>query len=323
MGKSRRKIPENKEIEVLFLQNHTCCICRNRGNDVQIHHIDGDHSNNDVSNLTLVCLNCHSLVTGKRGLGQSYKPGEVYRYKINWERKVRDLRTFSSSRHVLNYQKEIISQIDLIICKILVSNNIEEAKRNCDLLYGLHAYRGNNKTDKKIIEGLEYLVPLISSELMERVARLLWQMCFQFEWPVVSRMDVQSLKIVIRCIKALGSLLYFNCSGYRNTKNTDVIIEKMEKFLLVGIGYSKSKIIDTILKQYPEALEGCFLVSPPPFNYNLQKLEFRYGFERISKSLSWIKEKLSESPNKWNKQKQKINVINTIFPKEILNRHEK
>jgi len=40
--------------------------------DVQIHHIDGTPGNSHLANLAVVCLDCHSLVSGTRGLGRQY-----------------------------------------------------------------------------------------------------------------------------------------------------------------------------------------------------------------------------------------------------------
>jgi len=34
---------------------------------LELHHIDGDHSNNELSNLTLLCPNCHALTDNYRG----------------------------------------------------------------------------------------------------------------------------------------------------------------------------------------------------------------------------------------------------------------
>lgn len=62
--------------EILFLADHTCCICRTKDKDVQMHHIDGDNSNNTAFNLAVVCLDCHSKVTGDRRLGRSCSRGE-------------------------------------------------------------------------------------------------------------------------------------------------------------------------------------------------------------------------------------------------------
>jgi 5-methylcytosine-specific restriction endonuclease McrA len=34
---------------------------------LELHHIDGDHSNNELSNLTLLCPNCDALTDNYRG----------------------------------------------------------------------------------------------------------------------------------------------------------------------------------------------------------------------------------------------------------------
>jgi len=93
MDRKGRK-PISKEIEevILYRSDHTCCICRDKANDVHIHHIDGDPRNNTFDNLAVVCLNCHSKITGKRGLGRAYKPGEIKKYKQAWEDHVQKIR---------------------------------------------------------------------------------------------------------------------------------------------------------------------------------------------------------------------------------------
>ena len=51
MRTRRRRIPSPVEDDVLFLSDHTCCICRTKGKDVQIHHIDGNPANDGLGNL--------------------------------------------------------------------------------------------------------------------------------------------------------------------------------------------------------------------------------------------------------------------------------
>ena len=82
---SRRRIPPKTKTAVLVANGHTCCICRHPGSHVKIHHIDGNPRNNDPANLAVVCLNCHSRVTGDEGLGQCYSQAEVLEYKRRWE----------------------------------------------------------------------------------------------------------------------------------------------------------------------------------------------------------------------------------------------
>lgn len=51
---------------------HQCCECHqtkwmNHPIPLELHHIDGDHYNNELSNLTLLCPNCHALTDNYRG----------------------------------------------------------------------------------------------------------------------------------------------------------------------------------------------------------------------------------------------------------------
>ncbi len=82
---SRQNVPEKIANLILVANHHTCCICRERRKHVQLHHVDGNHSNNDPDNLAVVCLDDHSRVTGNEGLGRRFTPGEVEEYKRQWE----------------------------------------------------------------------------------------------------------------------------------------------------------------------------------------------------------------------------------------------
>ena len=59
MAKDRVPIPPEIAAELLFASDHTCCVCRDRGRAVQIHHIDEDPANNTEENLSVLCLLCH------------------------------------------------------------------------------------------------------------------------------------------------------------------------------------------------------------------------------------------------------------------------
>ena len=81
----RAAIPSRGKTAVLVANGHTCCICRNPGFHVQIHHVDGNRRNNAHGNLAVVCLNHHSRLTGDEGLGQRFSQAEVLEYKRQWE----------------------------------------------------------------------------------------------------------------------------------------------------------------------------------------------------------------------------------------------
>jgi hypothetical protein len=88
----RSDIPRQLAAALLAANKHTCCICNEPRRHVQIHHIDGDPTkSHDPANLTVLCLDCHSQVTGDQGLGRSYSPEEVSRYKQRWEKRCADV----------------------------------------------------------------------------------------------------------------------------------------------------------------------------------------------------------------------------------------
>ena len=59
MAKSRTSMPKKLEAEVRWLSDDTCCICRERGKGIQIHHINEDPSDHSIENLAVICPDCH------------------------------------------------------------------------------------------------------------------------------------------------------------------------------------------------------------------------------------------------------------------------
>lgn len=134
----RSKLPKTIEAEILFLNRHTCCICREKNKDVQIHHIDGRNGNNTLSNLAILCLDCHSKVTGKRGLGKSFSKSELRRYKKNWENSVK--KEFGLSE---KQQSEAMAKtLRIILSKVVTTENIlKHKRRNGKLAHGDKLWR--------------------------------------------------------------------------------------------------------------------------------------------------------------------------------------
>lgn len=90
--KKRVAIPHKIVVEVLVANGHTCCICKEPGGSVQIHHIDGNPRNNKPENLAVLCLLHHSRVTGDEGLGRRFSKDEVRKYKVLWEDQISESR---------------------------------------------------------------------------------------------------------------------------------------------------------------------------------------------------------------------------------------
>lgn len=75
-----------------------CCVCRHRRARPQLHHINGDSSDNREENLAPVCGICHDEAHAKRALSQNLTPDRVRDFKQHWENDVaeKDKRAMSA-----------------------------------------------------------------------------------------------------------------------------------------------------------------------------------------------------------------------------------
>lgn len=89
MKKKRIPIPDDISAGVLFASDRTCCVCRERGKAVQIHHIDDDPSNNDFGNLSVLCLECHNDTQIQGGFGRKLNSDLVTKYRDEWLERVK------------------------------------------------------------------------------------------------------------------------------------------------------------------------------------------------------------------------------------------
>jgi hypothetical protein len=81
---ARSPIPPHVEAELAYLSDRTCCVCRTPYLQLQIHHLDGDPSNNDSANLALLCLQHHGEAEIKGGLGRKLSPAAIRKFRTEW-----------------------------------------------------------------------------------------------------------------------------------------------------------------------------------------------------------------------------------------------
>jgi hypothetical protein len=86
--KVRVHLTDQQRSELLIANQHACCICGDAG--VQIHHINGDPSDNRPANLAVLCLHHHDEATSVAGLSAKLTAPQVRAYKGNWERSCLD-----------------------------------------------------------------------------------------------------------------------------------------------------------------------------------------------------------------------------------------
>jgi hypothetical protein len=86
----RPRIPTPLATRILYDCARTCCVCRTPRRPVQIHHLDGDSTNNHDSNLAAICSVCHGEAHTVRSLSQNLTPEKIRESRRLWEAEVRE-----------------------------------------------------------------------------------------------------------------------------------------------------------------------------------------------------------------------------------------
>lgn len=292
MSKVRVPVPASVADEVLYRNDHTCCICNVPRKHVQIHHIDGDPSNWAMTNLAIVCLDCHSLVTGTQGLGRHYGAGEVQRYKRAWEQVVLYRRSKYKPPSRAG-QRELIGQIDMIVCQILAAPDDKRRKELLEVIYNLHLWRGTPQIDRQIIEGFGHLAVMSGLSmpgLAKELAGKVWELCWHFVGPHQTRMDRSGSNLVVRCADVVESLASYNCLMQQDLGVLKTTLETAENLFDIGLWYKDRRIATAVMKVYHEALRACRSGEPK---------EFPEGLNLLEKSAGALTRKLKDSGLAW------------------------
>jgi hypothetical protein len=86
--KRKTSIPPEKSAKVLFYSDRTCCVCREHGKPVQIHHIDENPNNHEFENLAALCFDCHDETQIRGGFSRKLDADQISLYRDDWYRLV-------------------------------------------------------------------------------------------------------------------------------------------------------------------------------------------------------------------------------------------
>ncbi len=92
---ARKKLPAALKNHIMYESGFVCAICQEPG--CQIHHIDGDHSNDVEENLICICNKHHGEAHTKRELSQNLDPKSLRHAKKMWNEAMRSKRDATAS----------------------------------------------------------------------------------------------------------------------------------------------------------------------------------------------------------------------------------
>lgn len=142
----RKKVPSEIAAKVLFQSDRTCCVCRIPGKHIQIHHIDGNRNNNNISNLAVLCVECHTETQTRGRFHRKLNAEQIILYRDDWYKMV------ARERASVELRDEEGSSNDLFFRRVTTEADVFMEKEEYGLLAILYHVIGNKELRDKYIE---------------------------------------------------------------------------------------------------------------------------------------------------------------------------
>jgi len=251
----RPQIPQKTVDDLMFASDHTCCICREKGKHVHVHHINGNTSDNNPSNLAVLCLDCHSKVTGDEGLGRRFTLGEIKKYKKTWEHLIRERLLGLTGKQG---EKSEISYFDLTVSEILAMEDRDpRINEKLKTLYELNIFKGC--TDE-ILDSFFHLA-LMSSMSQPQTASILAEtipdLLLHLVGPEYVPLTEQAEKQVKQATSLLGTIGRFNGEFSKNIEVIKAVCDNLLKLFEIGTWYDSEDLQNIILSELTQIKNAC------------------------------------------------------------------
>jgi hypothetical protein len=126
---TRKKIPQTIQTEVFVLSRRRCCVCYGLNRDTslkkgQIAHLDGDASNNALSNLAYLCLEHHDDLDTTTRQSKGLASHEVKRYQKELYAHFSNWSSTTTRDHLLNFLASRINNEDIANAVVDVASSV-------------------------------------------------------------------------------------------------------------------------------------------------------------------------------------------------------
>lgn len=255
MGKQRIPIPNDVATEVLFAADRTCCVCRERKKEVQIHHIDQNPSNNTFENLAVLCFECHDKTQIKGGFGRKLSSSLVNQYRDDWLKEVASRRDSANKKDVERQIGEVNTNEQPRTKPLRKVRRTTLAEPPLDYIDCLPEFRSNllRKINKRKSKGSTLDIVQANSEYIDVLTGILVTLasyyspeCFGDQSPQDFFPEIISSRFPLHRIIAEpdgpgtgGTIVSIRCT---NSVITDV--EKMIEDMILGLLWPKSEYDD-------------------------------------------------------------------------------
>lgn len=247
MAQKRQSIPEKVEREVMFKNEACCCVCGK--NNVQIHHIDGNNSNNELNNLAVLCIEHHDSSSSKSSMTRKLSTSLIRQFKKDWETRVTNRRRIIQSKITKGKtdQDFITFEIKKLVFSLPAFPKKEATNSIFEQLYHWHVF---TDTLKDILQSLDYIRWFLKDQQVAIVIDRLWEFFWQFVDPKDVPMDKDDEKNMAKAIELIGNLGKQTIILEENPNVFNNLFSIMKEFENVTKEYKKSLLKNLIKRQF-------------------------------------------------------------------------
>lgn len=199
----RKIIPPKIEREILFRNQSVCCICQK--SNVQIHHIDGNNSNNKLSNLAVLCIEHHDSASTVSTMTRRLSSSLVRQYKFNWEAQIARKRKYAGVQIKKKKIEDQFIKFELrrLIYSLPAFPDKKSTNSTIEQLYNWHLLTGNTRYIIKLLGEIHWF-------LKDRQIGIILDRLYEFFWQFVGPEYIKIQKTdeneMIMAIELLGDL---------------------------------------------------------------------------------------------------------------------
>ena len=234
----RANINSRTEREILFRNEAVCCVCQKT--NIQIHHIDGNNSNNELKNLAVLCLDHHDRASSKSSMTRTLTPALIRQFKNDWERRVTTKRA-SIKRFAVKIKEEpfVKFEIKRLIFSLPAFKDKRSTNSIFDQLYNWHLFTGYTRN---IFDSFE----LISWFLGDEQVRILLDRLYEYFWHLIGPKDVSisqsDKRNLAEVAELIGHLGVQSVVLNSNPKVFDAFFYAIDRFIEISQWYNLKKI---------------------------------------------------------------------------------
>jgi len=244
---NRKLISSKIEREILFRNEATCCICGK--SNVQIHHIDGNHSNNQLINLAVLCLDHHNQASSISSMTRGLKPSLVRKFKIDWEGRISRKRQLV--RQNISKNKDEQTFIKFEIKRLVYSLPAYPDKKSTNsTIEQIYQWSVFEATTKDILKAFDYIHWFLKDSQIAILLDRLWEFFWQFVGPKDVPMGENDEKNIISTIELIGNLGRQVVIIEQNPRVFNNLFSVMKNFQDVASWYHKPKLKMIIKRQF-------------------------------------------------------------------------